>query len=144
MLVSELKLLQILDKGPPEGMSNKTISNTIVRESDEKENLGSIKVLVSRKMKELVSRNEVEHIGRHFRITGRGQTRLNAGSHARTTYDLKKRVYPNMTVSIAVSPTSGKIIYEDREVIEALEQLNKAEEGFSIIIKDNKKRDGSE
>ena len=139
MIVSELKVLRIVEKSTPEGIPNIGISKIILEENEGEVDLKSVKVLVSRKTSELLDRGELERVGRRFRITGRGIKRLNSGKFARTSYELGNKAYSNMQVSIAVPPNQGgNIFYEDREIDEALNQLNEALEkkrDFSIIIK---------
>jgi len=148
MLVTENKILGIIQRGPPEGMSNIDISREIYSEHEDETNLVSVKVLVSRKTRKLLEKGELERFGRRFNITRKGQLRISKGSFARTSYDVNSRVLNNISVSLALPPDrSGKIIYEDREIQEALSKLDEAlknEDDFSLIIKKREKNEDTE
>ena len=120
-------------------MRVRIISKKILEENIGEYSLNSVKVMVSRKTSELISRGDLELFGRRYIITEKGLKKVTKRSYARTTYDLKSKLFSNIQVSIVAPPTdSGKIIFEDREVQKAFEKLNKAlesEEDFSILIK---------
>jgi len=94
--------------------------------------------MVSRKTKQLIEQGDIERVGRKYTTTDKGLARLSAQSFARTSYDITSRVFSNIQVSFATPPNrDGKIIFEDREIEEALEKLDKAlkhEGDFSLVI----------
>lgn len=139
VLVSNFKILRIIQQAPNKSISNIDISKEILEENIEDYNLGSVKVMVSRKTKQLIEQGDIKRVGRKFTTTNKGLANLSAQSFARTSYDITSRIFSNIQVSFATLPNrDGKIIYEDREIEEALKKLDKAlknERNFSLIIK---------
>ena len=128
-------------------MSNIEISRQILEENQGETGLNSIKVMVSRKTSELIEEGALERAGRKFIITQKGLSRNYTDSFSRTSYHLRSKSFSNIQVSFAFPPTiHGRLIYENREVHEALEKLDEALEyggEFSLIIKRNDSSDVS-
>ncbi|MFC1803537.1 hypothetical protein ACFL0D_06165 [Thermoproteota archaeon] len=139
-LISETDILRVLLRADPDGMSNTVISETLFREKDELTNLHSVKVVVSRKAKRLLEKNQVAKSGRKYRITDLGRGRLDKRSIVRATF-LPSGNFPNITMSFA-APKVDRLIMERRDFVEALmkidEAIGEAEGDVSIII--NKKK----
>jgi len=112
VLVSNFKILRIIQQAPNKSISNIDISKEILGENVEDNNLGSIKVMVSRKTKQLIEQGDIERVGRKYTTTDKGLARLSAQSFARTSYDITSRVFSNIQVSFATPPNrDGKIIF---------------------------------
>lgn len=139
MLVSNFKVLRLVQRSPQNAVSNIEISREILSENQGETGLNSIKVMVSRKTSELIEEGALERAGRKFIITEKGLARINADSFSRKSYDLQSKAFSNIQVSFVLPPTKhGGLIYENREVKEALEKLDEAleyEGEFSLIIK---------
>jgi hypothetical protein len=139
-LLSELDILRVLLRGDPKGLSNTVISETLFRERDELTNLHSVKVVVSRKVKRLLEKNQVSKTGRQYRITDLGRGRVNTRSALMGNY-LQSRNFPHFTMSFS-APKVDQLIMEQGDFVEALwkinETLGEAEGNVSIII--NKKK----
>lgn len=123
-LISEKEILEVLLQADPEGMSNAVISEALFREKEELTDLHSVKVVVSRKAKRLLDKNQVEKTGRKFKITELGRGRLNTGNALKGNF-LRSRNYENITMSFA-APMTDRLIMERKDFDEALRKLDEA------------------
>ncbi len=139
VIVSNYKVLRLIQQSPQNALSNIEISRQILEETQGETGLNSIKVMVSRKTSALIEEGALQRVGRKFIITEKGISRNNADSISRSSYDLRNKTFSNIQVSFALPQTNnGRLIYENREVQKALEKLDEAlepGEEFSLIIK---------
>ena len=135
--ISETDILRVLIRADPDGMSNTVISETLFRENDELTNLHSIKVVVSRKVKRLLEKNQVTKSKRRYTITELGRSRLNTRRALITGNFFHNNNFPNITMSFA-APKVDRIIIERRDLDEAFWKINEAlgeiEGDVTIII----------
>lgn len=138
-LISETDILRVLLGSGSEGMSVTVISETLFRENDELTDLHSVKVVVSRKAKRLLKKNQIVKSGRLYKISELGRGRLNTGRALRGNF-LQSKSFENITMSFA-APMVDKLIMEREDFDEVFQKLDEAvgavEGDVSIII--NKK-----
>ena len=141
-LISEADILRVLLQAGLDGMSNAVISETLFRKNDDLTGIHSVKVVVSRKAKRLLEKNQIEKSGRRYHITELGRGRLNTGSALKSNY-LQNKNFKNMVSSFAfgTSRAHERLIMEREDFDEILwkldEAVGKIDGEFSIII--NKK-----
>jgi hypothetical protein len=142
MLVSEDKVLSIIQNGPATGMSNIEISKKILEENPHQDNLRSVKVMVSRKIGELVIKGYLAQVGRRYNITEKGLPKKSRGTILKTSYSTKSIYLPKLQASISVPSTArGQAIIDDPRIINALEMINnalQADDKITIIVKKDK------
>ena len=139
MLVSEDKVLSIIQNGPATGMSNIEISRKILEDNPDHDNLKSVVVMVSRKTRELVKKDYLVHIGRKYNITEKALPRKSSSARLKTNYSTKSIHFPKLQASISVPATArGQAILEDTRIGVALELINdvlQADDRITIIVK---------
>jgi hypothetical protein len=141
-LISESDILRVLLRAGPDGMSNAVISETLLRKNENLRGIHSVKVVVSRKTKRLLEKNQIRKEGRYYYITELGRGRLNTGSALRGNY-LQHKIFKNISASFAFSApmAQGRLIMEREDFEEILGKLDEAvgkiDGELSVII--NKK-----
>jgi hypothetical protein len=138
-LISEEDILRVLSQAGQEGISNAVISENLFRSKDSLNDLHSVKVIVSRKIKRLIGKNQVSKSGRKYKITEIGRAKLLTGGALKSNF-LFNRNFENITMSFA-APKVDRLIMERKdfdEIFQKLDQvLGEVDGDLSIII--NKK-----